>query len=169
MATNVASSNDGERKAQNSVVIRFAGDSGDGMQLTGTQFTQSTALMGNDLATFPDFPAEIRAPAGTTFGVSAFQINFASYDIQTPGADPDVLVAMNPAALKVHLKDVPKGGTVILNVDAFTDRNITRAGYEDNPLEDGTLDNHVVIAVEINKLTNAAVAECDVTSKEATR
>ena len=169
MATNVASSNDGERKALDSVVIRFAGDSGDGMQLTGTQFTQSTALMGNDLATFPDFPAEIRAPAGTTFGVSAFQINFASYDIQTPGDDPDVLVAMNPAALKVHLKDVPKGGTVILNVDAFTDRNITRAGYEDNPLEDGTLDNHVVIAVEINKLTNAAVAECDVTSKEATR
>ena len=169
MATNVASSNDGERKALDSVVIRFAGDSGDGMQLTGTQFTQSTALMGNDLATFPDFPAEIRAPAGTTFGVSAFQINFASYDIQTPGDDPDVLVAMNPAALKVHLKDVPKGGTVILNVDAFTDRNIKRAGYENNPLEDGTLDNHVVIAIEINKLTNAAVADCEVTSKEATR
>ena len=169
MATNVASSNDGERKALDSVVIRFAGDSGDGMQLTGTQFTQSTALMGNDLATFPDFPAEIRAPAGTTFGVSAFQINFASYDIQTPGDDPDVLVAMNPAALKVHLKDVPKGGTVILNVDAFTDRNLKRAGYENSPLEDGTLDNHVVIAIEINKLTNAAVADCEVTSKEATR
>ena len=169
MATKVASSNDGERKALDSVVIRFAGDSGDGMQLTGTQFTQSTALMGNDLATFPDFPAEIRAPAGTTFGVSAFQINFASYDIQTPGDDPDVLVAMNPAALKVHLKDVPKGGTVILNVDAFTDRNIKRAGYENSPLEDGTLDNHVVIAIEINKLTNAAVADCEVTSKEATR
>ena len=169
MATNVASSNDGERKALDSVVIRFAGDSGDGMQLTGTQFTQSTALMGNDLATFPDFPAEIRAPAGTTFGVSAFQINFASYDIQTPGDDPDVLVAMNPAALKVHLKDVPKSGTVILNVDAFTDRNLKRAGYENSPLEDGTLDNHVVIAIEINKLTNAAVADCEVTSKEATR
>ena len=169
MATYVASSNDGERKALDSVVIRFAGDSGDGMQLTGTQFTQSTALMGNDLATFPDFPAEIRAPAGTTFGVSAFQINFASYDIQTPGDDPDVLVAMNPAALKVHLKDVPKGGTVILNVDAFTDRNLKRAGYENSPLEDGTLDNHVVIAIEINKLTNAAVADCEVTSKEATR
>ena len=169
MATKVASSNDGERKALDSVVIRFAGDSGDGMQLTGTQFTQSTALMGNDLATFPDFPAEIRAPAGTTFGVSAFQINFASYDIQTPGDDPDVLVAMNPAALKVHLKDVPKGGTVILNVDAFTDRNIKRAGYENSPLEDGTLDNHVVIAIAINKLTNAAVADCEVTSKEATR
>ncbi len=169
MATNVASSDKGERKALDSVVIRFAGDSGDGMQLTGTQFTQSTALMGNDLATFPDFPAEIRAPAGTTFGVSAFQINFASYDIQTPGDDPDVLVAMNPAALKVHLKDVPKGGTVIVNVDAFTDRNIARAGYTSNPLENGTLDNHIVIEVEINKLTNAAVADCGVSSKEATR
>ncbi|PPR11789.1 MAG: 2-oxoglutarate oxidoreductase subunit KorA [Alphaproteobacteria bacterium MarineAlpha11_Bin1] len=169
MTTNVASANDVERKALDSVVIRFAGDSGDGMQLTGTQFTQSTALMGNDLATFPDFPAEIRAPAGTTFGVSAFQINFASYDIQTPGDDPDVLVAMNPAALKVHLKDVPKGGTVILNQDAFSERNIARAGYEESPLDDGTLDNHIVIAIEVNKLTNAAVAECDVTPKEATR
>ena len=169
MATNVAASGGSERTALDSVVIRFAGDSGDGMQLTGTQFTQSTALMGNDLATFPDFPAEIRAPAGTTFGVSAFQINFASYDIQTPGDEPDVLVAMNPAALKVHLKDVPKGGTVIVNTDAFSDRNITRANYEANPLEDGTLDNYVVIAIEINKLTTAAVAECEVTSKEATR
>ena len=169
MATNAASSLNAERKSLDSVVIRFAGDSGDGMQLTGTQFTQSTALMGNDLATFPDFPAEIRAPAGTTFGVSAFQINFASYDIQTPGDDPDVLVAMNPAALKVHLKDVPKGGTVILNSDAFSERNITRAGYGESPLEDGTLDNYIVIAIEINKLTNAAVKDCGVTSKEATR
>ena len=169
MATNAASSLNVGGKSLNSVVIRFAGDSGDGMQLTGTQFTQSTALMGNDLATFPDFPAEIRAPAGTTFGVSAFQINFASYDIQTPGDDPDVLVAMNPAALKVHLKDVPKGGTVILNTDAFSDRNIARAGFKENPLEDGTLDNYIVIAIEINKLTNAAVSECEVTSKEATR
>ena len=169
MATNAASSLNAERKSLESVVIRFAGDSGDGMQLTGTQFTQSTALMGNDLATFPDFPAEIRAPAGTTFGVSAFQINFASYDIQTPGDDPDVLVAMNPAALKVHLKDVPKGGTVILNSDAFSERNVTRAGYGESPLEDGTLDNYIVIAIEINKLTNAAVKDCGVTSKEATR
>ncbi|MEC7491148.1 MAG: 2-oxoacid:acceptor oxidoreductase subunit alpha [Pseudomonadota bacterium] len=169
MATNAASSLNVGGKSLDSVVIRFAGDSGDGMQLTGTQFTQSTALMGNDLATFPDFPAEIRAPAGTTFGVSAFQINFASYDIQTPGDDPDVLVAMNPAALKVHLKDVPKGGTVILNTDAFSDRNIARAGFKENPLEDGTLDNYIVIAIEINKLTNAAVSECEVTSKEATR
>ncbi len=158
-----------KREALDSVVIRFAGDSGDGMQLTGTQFTQSTALMGNDLATFPDFPAEIRAPAGTTFGVSAFQINFASYDIQTPGDDPDVLVAMNPAALKVHLRDVPKGGTLVINTDAFTPRNIARAVYDTNPLEDGTLDNYVVITVEMNKLTNAAVADCGVSSKEAAR
>ncbi len=172
MATNMAEigvAPQREREALDSVVIRFAGDSGDGMQLTGTQFTQSTALMGNDLATFPDFPAEIRAPAGTTFGVSAFQINFASYDIQTPGDDPDVLVAMNPAALKVHLRDVPKGGTLVINTDAFTPRNITRAGYDANPLEDGTLDNYVVITVEMNKLTNAAVADCGVSSKEATR
>ena len=172
MATNMAEigvAPQREREALDSVVIRFAGDSGDGMQLTGTQFTQSTALMGNDLATFPDFPAEIRAPAGTTFGVSAFQINFASYDIQTPGDDPDVLVAMNPAALKVHLRDVPKGGTLVINTDAFTPRNIARAGYDANPLEDGTLDNYVVITVEMNKLTNAAVADCGVSSKEATR
>ena len=172
MATNMAEigvAPQRERKALDSVVIRFAGDSGDGMQLTGTQFTQSTALMGNDLATFPDFPAEIRAPAGTTFGVSAFQINFASYDIQTPGDDPDVLVAMNPAALKVHLRDVPRGGTLVINTDAFTPRNIARAGYDANPLEDGTLDNYVVITVEMNKLTNAAVADCGVSSKEATR
>ena len=158
-----------DRQAVDSVVIRFAGDSSDGMQLTGTQFTQSTALMGNDLATFPDFPAEIRAPAGTTFGVSAFQINFASHDIQTPGDEPAVLVAMNPAALKVHLSDVPVGGTVVVNSDAFTPRNISRAGYQENPLEDGTLDSYVVISVEMNKLTNAAVKECGVSSKEATR
>ena len=169
MATKLADISASDRKSLDSVVIRFAGDSGDGMQLTGTQFTQSTALMGNDLATFPDFPAEIRAPAGTTFGVSAFQINFASYDIQTPGDEPDVLVAMNPAALKVHLQDVPKGGTIVINSDAFSARNITRAGYTENPLEDGTLDNHVVITVEMNKLTNAAVTDCGVTSKEATR
>ena len=142
MATNLAGTrSDGEsrRKSVDAVVIRFAGDSGDGMQLTGTQFTQSTALMGNDLATFPDFPAEIRAPVGTTYGVSAFQINFASYDVMTPGDAPDVLVAMNPAALKVHLRDVPKGGTIVLNTDAFSDRNIAKAGFEANPLEDGTL------------------------------
>ena len=172
MATKLASSEStGEhpRKSVDSVVIRFAGDSGDGMQLTGTQFTQSTALMGNDLATFPDFPAEIRAPIGTTYGVSAFQINFASYDIMTPGDAPDVLVAMNPAALKVHLRDVPKGGTIVLNTDTFNDRNITKAGYTSNPLEDGTIDNYVVIPINIQKMTLAAVDGLGLTNKEAVR
>ncbi len=172
MATKLAESrSDGElqRTSVDAVVIRFAGDSGDGMQLTGTQFTQSTALMGNDLATFPDFPAEIRAPIGTTYGVSAFQINFASYDIMTPGDAPDVLVAMNPAALKVHLRDVPKGGTIVLNTDAFTDRNIAKAGFGANPLEDGTLDNYVTIEIAIQKMTLAAVAGIGVTNKEALR
>ena len=172
MATNVARkdpSGEPRRKSVDSVVIRFAGDSGDGMQLTGTQFTQSTALMGNDLATFPDFPAEIRAPIGTTYGVSAFQINFASYDIMTPGDEPNVLVAMNPAALKVHLRDVPKGGTIVLNSGAFTDRNNAKAGYTANPLEDGTVDNYVVIDVDISKMTLAAVAECGLSNKESLR
>ena len=172
MATKLAdtpSGGESQRKSVDSVVIRFAGDSGDGMQLTGTQFTQSTALMGNDLATFPDFPAEIRAPVGTTYGVSAFQINFASYDVMTPGDAPDVLVAMNPAALKVHLRDVPKGGTVVLNTDAFTDRNVAKAGFGANPLEDGTLDNYVTVEIDIQKMTLAAVAGIGVTNKEAVR
>ncbi len=171
MATNLADTTptgDG-RKSVDAMVIRFAGDSGDGMQLTGTQFTQSTALMGNDLATFPDFPAEIRAPLGTTFGVSAFQINFASHDVMTPGDEPDLLVAMNPAALKVHLRDVRKGGTVVINSGAFTDRNFTKAGYDANPLEDGTLSNHVLISIDISKMTLAAVAGIEVTNKEALR
>ena len=159
----------GRRKVINSVVIRFAGDSGDGMQLTGTQFTQSTALMGNDLATFPDFPAEIRAPAGTTFGVSAFQINFGSYDIMTPGDAPDVLVAMNPAALKVHLRDLAPGGTVIVNTGAFNDRNLEKAGYKTNPLEDGTVSAYRVILIDISKLTLAAVEKSGVSQKEGLR
>ena len=172
MATKLADTPPGgesQRESVDSVVIRFAGDSGDGMQLTGTQFTQSTALMGNDLATFPDFPAEIRAPVGTTYGVSAFQINFASYDVMTPGDAPDVLVAMNPAALKVHLRDVPKGGTIVLNTDAFTDRNVAKAGFEANPLEDGTLDNYVTVEIDIQKMTLASVAGIGVTNKEAVR
>ena len=172
MATKLASTEaagGGPRKALDSVVIRFAGDSGDGMQLTGTQFTQSTALMGNDLATFPDFPAEIRAPIGTTYGVSAFQINFASYDVMTPGDAPDVLVAMNPAALKVHLRDVPRGGTIVLNTDSFNARNLNKAGFAANPLEDGTLDNYVVIPIDIQKMTLAAVDGLGLTNKEAVR
>ena len=116
-----------------SVVIRFAGDSGDGMQLTGGRFTSETALSGNDLASFPDFPAEIRAPAGSLPGVSGFQLHFADHDILTPGDRPDVLVAMNPAALKTNLDDLPKGATLILDTDAFTDRNLKKAGYEIEP------------------------------------
>ena len=119
------------------VVIRFAGDSGDGMQLTGNNFTEATALYGNDLATFPDFPAEIRAPAGATFGVSAFQIYFGSEDVTTAGDDVDVLIAMNPAALITNLKDVLPGGLVVVDTDAFTDKNMARAGYKSNPIDDG--------------------------------
>ena len=115
------------------VVVRFAGDSGDGMQLTGAQFTSETALLGNDIATLPDFPAEIRAPAGTLPGVSGFQIHFADHDILTPGDAPDVLVAMNPAALKTNIGDLPKGGTLIVDDDAFSDRNLKKAGYAREP------------------------------------
>src|SRR6188472_1099972 len=121
------------------VTIRFAGDSGDGMQLTGDRFTSETALIGNDLSTLPDFPAEIRAPAGSLPGVSGFQLHFADHDILTPGDAPDVLVAMNPAALKTNVGDLPKGGTLIVDTDAFTDRNLKKAGYESNPIEDGSL------------------------------
>ena len=121
------------------VVVRFAGDSGDGMQLAGSRFTDATALVGNDLATLPNFPAEIRAPAGTLAGVSAFQIHFASRDILTPGDKPNVLVAMNPAALKVNLAELDRGATVIVNEDAFNKRNLEKAGYSSNPLEDGSL------------------------------
>src|SRR5678815_1488789 len=118
------------------VTIRFAGDSGDGMQLTGTQFTNTSAVVGNDISTLPDFPAEIRAPAGSLPGVSGFQPHFADHDILTPGDSPNVLVAMNPAALRVNVKDLPKGGTVIVNKDAFNERNLRKAGYDANPLED---------------------------------
>src|ERR671914_2537497 len=121
------------------VIIRFAGDSGDGMQLTGNRFTSVSAVLGNDVATLPDFPAEIRAPAGSLPGVSGFQLHFADHDILTPGDQPNVLVAMNPAALKTNLRDLPKGGTLIVDRDAFTDRNLTKAGYAANPLEDGSL------------------------------
>src|SRR6187397_4492 len=119
-----------------SVIIKFAGDSGDGMQLTGTQFTNTSALLGNDLATFPDFPAEIRAPQGTLAGVSAFQVRIADYDIHTPGDAPDVLVAMNPAALKVNLKDLKPNGALIVNTDEFVPRNFKKVGIETSPLED---------------------------------
>src|SRR6201984_3495680 len=131
------------------LVVRFAGDLGDGMQLTGGQFTLSTALAGNDLATFPDFPAEIRAPQGTTFGVSAFQINFGSCAIDTAGDQPDVLIAMNPAALKTNLAELRAGGLIIADTGAFDQRNLTKAGYAANPLEDGSLAPYQVVGLDI--------------------
>src|SRR5215210_302281 len=135
------------------VIIRFAGDSGDGMQLTGDRFTSETAMHGNDLATLPDFPAEIRAPAGSLPGVSGFQLHFADHDILTPGDQPNVLVAMNPAALRTNLDDLPDGGTLIVNRDAFNDRNLKKAGYESNPIEDGTLDPYRVHALPLTSVT----------------
>src|ERR671917_1122706 len=135
------------------VVVRFAGDSGDGMQLTGGQFTLSTALAGNDLATFPDFPAEIRAPQGTTFGVSAFQINFGSCAIDTAGDQPDVLVAMNPAALKVNVDQLRDGGLIIADEGEFGQRNLAKAGYETNPLEDNQLAKWQVVKFNISQMT----------------
>ena len=148
------------------VVIRFAGDSGDGMQLTGGRFTESTAIIGNDLSTLPDFPAEIRAPAGSLAGVSAFQIKFSSKDIHTPGDKPDVLVAMNPAALKVHQKEVAPGGTIICNANAFTLKNLKFAGYETNPLEDKTLDDYFTLySVEMGKMVSLANEDLEISSK----
>src|SRR5437588_6130340 len=152
-----------------SVVIRFAGDSGDGMQLTGGQFTSETAILGNDLSTFPDFPAEIRAPAGSLPGVSGFQVHFADHDILTPGDRPDVLVAMNPAALKTNLEDLPKGGTLIVNRDSFSERNLDKAGYSSNPLEDGSLDEFQVHDVALTSMTLEALKDVDVTKREAER
>jgi 2-oxoglutarate ferredoxin oxidoreductase subunit alpha len=152
------------------VIIRFAGDSGDGMQLTGDRFTTETALLGNDLATFPDFPAEIRAPAGSLPGVSGFQVHFADHDILTPGDRPDVLVAMNPAALKTNLKDVPKGGTIILDKDAFSERNLTKAGFEASPLEDGSLTDFHVHPVALTTMTVEALKAVEgITPREAER
>src|SRR5467141_4479758 len=131
------------------VTIRFAGDSGDGMQLTGTQFTNTTAMVGNDISTLPDFPAEIRAPAGSLPGVSGFQISFSSSEIHTPGDQPDVLVAMNPAALKTNVMDLPAGGALIVNSDAFTQQNLTKASYASNPLTDGTMKQYSVFEIPI--------------------
>lgn len=159
----------GTRETREHVVIRFAGDSGDGMQLTGTQFTVETALAGNDLATFPDYPAEIRAPAGTTFGVSAFQIHFGAGDVRTAGDEVDVLVAMNPAALTVNLRDVRLGGTVVVDVGAFSERNLQKAGYATNPLDEATLAPYQIIKLDISKLTLDAVADLGLGQKEALR
>ncbi|MBW3577203.1 MAG: 2-oxoacid:acceptor oxidoreductase subunit alpha [Actinobacteria bacterium] len=155
------------------VVVRFAGDSGDGMQLTGDRFTVQTAEVGNDLATLPDYPAEIRAPAGTTAGVSSFQLQFSDEDILTPGDAPDVLVAMNAAALNKHLGDLPRGATLIVNGDGFDRGNLKKAGYVTNPLEDGSLDPYRVYEVALNELTGRAlqgmVEQKQITSKDASR
>jgi 2-oxoglutarate/2-oxoacid ferredoxin oxidoreductase subunit alpha len=151
------------------VVIRFAGDSGDGMQLTGDRFTTSSALVGNDLSTLPDFPAEIRAPAGTLAGVSAFQVHISDHDILTPGDNPSVLVAMNPAALRANLMDVSASGTIIVNSDAFDERALTKAGYAANPLEDGSLSSFTVYEVPMTSITLQAVKPSGTKPRDADR
>jgi len=158
-----------ETKHLDRVVIRFAGDSGDGMQLTGTEFAKAAAEAGNDISTFPDFPAEIRAPAGSLFGVSGFQLHFSSSEIHTPGDAPDVLVCMNPAALKTNLKDLVDSGTLIINTGAFIEANLKKAGYQTNPLEDGSLDKYKVHAVDISHLTTTALDGTELSTKEKGR
>jgi len=151
------------------VVIRFAGDSGDGMQLAGTQFTASSALFGNDLSTFPNFPAEIRAPQGTVGGVSSFQVHIADWDILTPGDRPDCLVAMNPAALKANVDDVVPGGLILVNTDAFDERNLGKAGYDENPIDNGSLDTYTVLKAPMEELTKDAVKDSGVKGRAALR
>jgi 2-oxoglutarate ferredoxin oxidoreductase subunit alpha len=151
------------------VIIRFAGDSGDGMQLTGDRFTQETATFGNDLSTQPNFPAEIRAPAGTLPGVSSFQVHFADHDILTPGDAPDVLVAMNPAALRANLSDLANSATIIVDSHDFTNRNLSRAGYDENPLENGALSEYAVHALDLTSMTVEAVKEFGLSRKDAAR
>ena len=151
------------------VVIRFAGDSGDGMQVAGNRFTDDSAVFGNDLATLPSFPAEIRAPAGTLPGVSSFQVQIAAFDILTAGDQPDVLVAMNPAALKDNLADLRPGGTIIINTEAFEPRNLEKAGYETSPIDDGTLEPYLVIEVPMETLTKEAVKESGVSGRDVLR
>ncbi|RLE13018.1 MAG: 2-oxoglutarate ferredoxin oxidoreductase subunit alpha [Actinobacteria bacterium] len=151
------------------MVIRFAGDSGDGMQLAGTQFTASSALFGNDLSTFPNFPAEIRAPQGTVGGVSSFQVHIADWDILTPGDRPDCLVAMNPAALKANVDDVVPGGLILVNTDAFDERNLGKAGYDENPIDNGSLDTYTVLKAPMEELTKDAVKDSGVKGRAALR
>jgi 2-oxoglutarate ferredoxin oxidoreductase subunit alpha len=158
-----------ELKELNDVTVRFAGDSGDGMQLTGTQFSNTTAFVGNDVSTLPDYPAEIRAPIGTTYGVSGFQIHFSNIDIQTPGDSPDVLVAMNPAALKVNIRDLKKNAVIIVNINNFDTKNLRLAGYETNPLEDDSLHGFDVIQVPLSNLTSMALEDSGLSMKEIAR
>jgi 2-oxoglutarate ferredoxin oxidoreductase subunit alpha len=159
----------GQTEELDRVTIRFAGDSGDGMQLAGLQFTNTSAVFGNDVSTLPDFPAEIRAPAGSLPGVSSFQVSFSSYDIYTPGDAPDVLVAMNPAALKANLGDLPKGGAIIVNADEFTEANLKKASYQENPLEDGSLAGYRVIKVPITTLNSRALQQSGLTPQQVDR
>lgn len=168
---NLFNPKNGEKQLQDieQVTIRFVGDSGDGMQLTGSRFTSTTAVFGNDLATYPDYPAEIRAPAGTTAGVSGFQVHFSSLDVHTPGDQPEVLVAMNPAALKANIKDLIDHGVLVVNEDAFTDDNLQKAGYASNPLTDGSLQNYRVIPVPISRATVESLSEVNVNDKEKDR
>jgi len=165
----VATKSDHPPEQLDRVVIRFAGDSGDGMQLTGDRFTTSSALLGNDLATFPDFPAEIRAPAGTLAGVSAFQVHISDHDILTPGDAPNVLVAMNPAALRANIGVLPKGAILLVNVDAFDERNLAKAGYEGNPLTDGSLSPYSVYEVPMTSITQEVCKEAGVKPRDAER
>ena len=157
------------RLSREAIVIRFAGDSGDGMQITGSEFAAETALAGNDLATFPDFPAEIRAPQGTTFGVSAFQIHFGSGEIMTAGDELDALIAMNPAALKTNLMDLNKGGVLVCDVATFNARNLTKAGYATNPLDDPSLSDYLVLKLDVTKMNAEAVKPFGLGAKDALR
>lgn len=166
--TDIASQTPAVVEKLDDVVIRFAGDSGDGMQVTGTQFTNTSAQLGNDLSTLPDFPAEIRAPAGTLPGVSAFQVRIADYDIHTPGDAPDMLVAMNPAALKKELRDLKPNGVVIVNSDEFNERAFKKAGLASNPLEDGSLSGYRVHEVALGTMTKRALEGSGLDAKAST-
>ena len=166
MTTETAPEKSTETQELERVTIRFAGDSGDGMQLTGTQFTRTAAVFGNDVSTLPDYPAEIRAPAGSLPGVSGFQISFSSAEIYTPGDEPDVLVAMNPAALKTNIGDLPPGGALIVNSDAFIPANLKKAGYDASPLADGSLKQYNVFEIPISALNERSLEGLDMTSKQ---
>ncbi len=157
----IAEKNEIQPEVLEAVVIRFVGDSGDGMQLTGTQFSDTSAMIGNDVSTFPNYPSEIRAPQGSLYGVSGFQVHIGSVEISTPGDDVDLLVAMNPAGLKTNLYAVKPGHTIIIDTDAFSKKNLEKAKYETNPLEDGSLDNYRVIEVAISSLTKAALKDVE--------
>ncbi|UCE95089.1 MAG: 2-oxoacid:acceptor oxidoreductase family protein, partial [Flavobacteriaceae bacterium] len=158
-----------EVESLSAVVIRFVGDSGDGMQLTGTQFTDTSAMFGNDVATFPNYPAEIRAPQGSLYGVSGYQVHIGSIEVSTPGDDLDLLVAMNPAGLKTNLHALKPGHTLIIDVDSFSKKNLQKAEYETNPLEDGSLENYRVIEVSMTSMTKEALKDMGLDNKSITR